>query len=140
MVVKSDHSIWFTDPPFGLLGHYEGTKAESELPQAIYRIDGDSGEASVVADDVLGPNGLCFSPDERLLYVVESRGIPHRKILAYDVTADGRGITNKRVLIDAGPAARPMACAATSTATCGAAGAWATSSSTACTCSRPTAS
>jgi gluconolactonase len=50
---------------------------------------------------VLGPNGLCFSPDERLLYVVESRGIPHRKILAYDVTADGRGITNKRVLIDA---------------------------------------
>ena len=101
VVVKSDHSIWFTDPPFGLLGHYEGTKAESELPQAIYRIDGDSGEASVVADDVLGPNGLCFSPDERLLYVVESRGIPHRKILAYDVTADGRGITNKRVLIDA---------------------------------------
>ena len=59
------------------------------------------------------------------LYVVESRGIPHRKILAYDVTADGRGSPNKRVLIDAGPAARPTACAATSTATCGAAGAWA---------------
>jgi gluconolactonase len=107
VVVKSDRSIWFTDPPFGLLGHYEGHKAESELPQAIYRIDGESGEATVVADDVLGPNGLCFSPDERLLYVVESRGIPHRRILAYDVAADGRSITNKRVLIDAGPGGTP---------------------------------
>jgi gluconolactonase len=107
VVVKSDGGIWFTDPPFGILGHYEGHKAESELPQAIYRIDGTSGEASVVADDVLGPNGLCFSPDERILYVVESRGIPHRRILAYDVREDGRAIGNKRVLIDAGPGGTP---------------------------------
>ncbi len=101
VVVKSDGSIWFTDPPFGILGHYEGHKAESEVAQAIYRIDGQSGEACVLADDVLGPNGLCFSPDERLLYVVESRGLPHRKILAFDVAANGREITGKRVLIDA---------------------------------------
>jgi gluconolactonase len=107
VVVRSDGSIWFTDPPFGLLGHYEGHKAEPELPQAVYRIDGASGEVTVVADDVLGPNGLCFSPDERLLYVVESRGVPHRKILAYDVSADGRAITGKRVLIDAGPGGTP---------------------------------
>ncbi|HEX6141375.1 MAG TPA: SMP-30/gluconolactonase/LRE family protein [Geminicoccaceae bacterium] len=101
VVVKSDGSIWFTDPPFGLLGDYEGHRAEPELGQAIYRIDGESGAATVVADDVLGPNGLCFSPDERILYVVESRGVPHRKILAYDVAPDGRSITGKRVLIDA---------------------------------------
>src|SRR5919106_1557988 len=102
VVVKSDGSIWFTDPPFGISGHYEGVRAEPELPQAVYRLDAD-GEASVVADDILGPNGLCFSPDERLLYVVESRGQPHRKILAYDVGADnGREISGKRVLIDAG--------------------------------------
>ena len=101
VVVKSDGSVWFTDPPFGILGHYEGHKAESEVAQAIYRIDGRSGEASVVADDVLGPNGLCFSPDERLLYVVELRGVPHRKILAFDVAANGREIAGKRVLIDA---------------------------------------
>jgi gluconolactonase len=107
VVVKSDGSIWFTDPPFGLLGHYEGHKAEPELPQAVYRIDGETGEASVVADDILGPNGLCFSPDERLLYVVESRGVPHRRILAYDVGGDGRTIANKRVLIDAGPGGTP---------------------------------
>jgi gluconolactonase len=101
VVVKSDGSIWFTDPPFGILGNYEGHKAEPELLQAVYRIDGETGEAEVVADDVLGPNGLCFSPDERILYVVESRGVPHRKILAYDVGANGRKIMNKRVLIDA---------------------------------------
>jgi gluconolactonase len=103
VVVKSDGSVWFTDPPFGILGHYEGHKAEPEVPQAVYRIDGETGAMTVVADDVLGPNGLCFSPDESILYVVESRGVPNRKILAYDVTANGREITGKRVLIDAGP-------------------------------------
>jgi gluconolactonase len=107
VVVKSDGSVWFTDPPFGILGNYEGFKSESEVPQAVYRIDGGTGEAAVVADDALGPNGLCFSPDERLLYVVESRGQPYRKILAYDVSADGRAIANKRVLIDAGPGGTP---------------------------------
>ncbi len=107
VVVKSDGSIWFTDPQFGILGNYEGHKAEAELPLAVYRIDGDSGEASIIADDILGPNGLCFSPDERILYIVESRGVPHRKILAYDVAGDGRAVTNKRVLIDAGPNGTP---------------------------------
>ena len=103
VVVKSDDSIWFTDPPFGIISHYEGHKAESEVAQNIYRIDGETGEASVVADDILGPNGLCFSPDETKLYVVESLGVPTRKILAYDVSANGRELTNKRLLIDAGP-------------------------------------
>lgn len=102
LVVKSDGSIWFTDPPFGIGGNYEGHKAEPELNQNVYRYDPDTGEASVVADDVLGPNGLAFSPDEQVLYIVESRGVPTRKVLAYDVTDDGRTIENKRVLIDAG--------------------------------------
>ncbi|MFO7482644.1 SMP-30/gluconolactonase/LRE family protein [Oceanibaculum nanhaiense] len=107
VVVKSDGSIWFTDPPFGIHGNYEGNKAEPEVPQAVYRIDGQTGQASIVADDVLGPNGLCFSPDERILYIVESRGQPYRKILAYDVTADGTAIRNKRVFVDAGPGGAP---------------------------------
>ena len=107
VVVKSDGSIWFTDQPFGILGNYEGHKATSELPQAVYRIDGATGEAHIVADDVLGPNGLCFSPDEKLLYVVESRGIPNRKILAFDVSPCGKAISGKRVLIDAGPGGTP---------------------------------
>jgi gluconolactonase len=88
---------------FGLLGNYEGYTAESEINPNVYRIDGNTGTATIVADDVLGPNGLCFSPDEKILYVVESRGVPNRKILAYDMSADGKTISNKRVHIDAGP-------------------------------------
>ncbi len=107
VVVKSDGSIWFTDPVFGILGHYEGHKSEPELAEAVYRIDGETSEVTRVADGIIGPNGLCFSPDERLLYVVESRGEPHRKILACDVGDDGRTIANRRVLIDAGPGGTP---------------------------------
>ena len=107
VVVKSDGSIWFTDPPFGILGDYEGHRAEPELPEAVYRIDGESGALTVLADGVAGPNGLCFSPDERRLYVVESRGEPHRRILAFDLTGDGRGLVDKKVLIDAGPDGTP---------------------------------
>ncbi len=107
VVVKSDGSVWFTDPPFGILGRYEGHKAEPEVGHAVYRVDGDSGALTIVADDILGPNGLCFSPDEQILYVVESRGEPYRKILAYDVADNGAEIRNKRVLIDAGPDGAP---------------------------------
>ena len=101
VIVASDGAIWFTDPVFGISGNYKGYKADPELPQNVYRIDGQTGEATVVADDVLGPNGLCFSPDESILYIVESRGEPTRKILAYDVV-DGVKLTGKRIHIDAG--------------------------------------
>jgi gluconolactonase len=103
VVVKSDGSIWFTDPTFGILGYYEGYKAEPELTQNVYRLDPQSGQATVLASDVLGPNGLCFSPDETKLYIVESRGIPNRKILAYDLIEAGTRIGAKRTLIDCGP-------------------------------------
>jgi len=102
VVVKSDGSIWFTDPIFGILGYYEGEKADPELPPSVYRIDGQTGETSIVADDIEGPNGLAFSPDESILYVVASRAQPTRKILAYDV-AGGTRLANPRVFIDAGP-------------------------------------
>ncbi|HEY3846088.1 MAG TPA: SMP-30/gluconolactonase/LRE family protein [Acetobacteraceae bacterium] len=102
VVVSSDGSIWFTDPVFGILGYYEGEKADPELPPSVYRIDGRTGEASVVADDVDGPNGLAFSPDESTLYVVASRAQPTRKIIAYDVVG-GTRLNNPRVFINAGP-------------------------------------
>ncbi len=102
VVVTRDGSIWFTDPPFGILGNYEGRIAAPEAPQAVYRIDAATGELAVVADDVQGPNGLAFSPDESILYVVESRATPTRLILAYDV-ADGARLAGKRTFIDAGP-------------------------------------
>jgi gluconolactonase len=103
VVVRADGSVWFTDPPFGILGNYEGHRAEPELGQHVYRIDPHTGELAVMARDLLGPNGLAFSPDERILYVVESRARPNRLILAFDVGADGRSLSNRRVFIDAGP-------------------------------------
>lgn len=72
VVVKRDGSIWFTDPPYGINTDYEGGKQKSELPANVYRLSPEDGELSVVAEDFEGPNGLCFSPDERLLYVTES--------------------------------------------------------------------
>lgn len=104
IVCKSDGSIWFTDPSFGILGWYEGARAEPELPTNVYRID-PSGAVSVVAEGINQPNGLAFSPDESILYIVESRSVP-RKILAYDVVG-GKKLANPRMLIDAGPKGTP---------------------------------
>jgi gluconolactonase len=101
VVIKSDGSIWFTDPDFGIGGFYEGEKAIPELPTNVYRIDGQTGAISVVAGEVGRPNGLAFSPDERVLYVVECAATP-RRLLAFDVSADGRSLANQRMFIDAG--------------------------------------
>src|SRR3569623_1095596 len=106
VVVKSDGSIWFTDPAFGILSNYEGEIAESELPRNVYRVDGKSGAMTVVADGINAPNGRAFSPDEKILYIVESRSEP-RRILAFDVAASGDKISNGRIVIDAGPGGTP---------------------------------
>jgi len=105
VVVARDGAVWFTDPPFGILGWYEGQMAESEIAPAVYRIDPHTGVASMVADDIAGPNGLAFSPDESILYVVASRARP-REILAYDVV-DGHRLAHGRTFIDAGPGGTP---------------------------------
>ena len=100
VVVKSDGSIWFTDPAFGISGDYEGNRADPELPQSIYRLDPATGGVALIDDSVPGPNGLAFSPDEKTLYVVASRAEP-REIVAYDVV-EGRA-SNRRTFINAGP-------------------------------------
>jgi gluconolactonase len=100
VVVKSDGSIWFSDPSFGILSHYEGHRAQPELPTNVYRVDGSTGETTVVADGIAMPNGLAFSPDERLLYIVESGSAP-RRIHAFDVVG-GKRLGASRIVIDAG--------------------------------------
>ncbi len=99
VVVKSDGTIWFTDPPFGISGDYEGDRAEAELPGGLYRLDPVTARATLLDDTVPGPNGLAFSPDEKTLYLVASRADP-REILAYDIRDDG-SIANRRTLINA---------------------------------------
>ncbi|HRD97542.1 MAG TPA: SMP-30/gluconolactonase/LRE family protein [Rubrivivax sp.] len=100
IVCARDGGIWFTDPPFGIMGWWEGEPATPELPHGVYRIDPVTGELVMVLADLQGSNGLAFSPDEQVLYVVESRATPHRRIWAYDV--QGARLSNKRLFVDAG--------------------------------------
>lgn len=103
VVVASDGAVWFTDPGYGIDGPYEGHKAEAELPRHVYRVDAATGEATVVADDFVRPNGLCFAPDESLMYIVDS-GISHggpAHIRVFQV--DGTRLRNGRVFADFRP-------------------------------------
>ncbi len=105
VVVKSDGSIWFTDPSYGILVDYEGGKAESEIGAChVYRIDGDTGEVTVVADDFEKPNGLAFSPDEKILYIADT-GESHKPngpkhIRALTVNGDGKSLSKSSVFAD----------------------------------------
>ncbi len=95
VVVKSDGSIWFTDPAYGIDSDYEGFKAESEIGACyVYRVDPSTGAIRVVADDFVRPNGLAFSPDERFLYIADT-GATHvpngpRHIRKFTISDDGR--------------------------------------------------
>jgi len=93
VVVKSDGSIWFTDPTYGIMGDHEGLRQESELRPAVYRVDPQSGQIRVVADDFDEPNGLCFSPDEKKFYVTDTGS--RSMIRVFDVTDDGRLVNGK---------------------------------------------
>jgi len=107
VVVRSDGTVWFTDPPYGILTDYEGHKAESEIGGChVYRFDPQTGDVTVVADDFVKPNGLAFSRDERQLFVADSGrshapDAPHH-IRAFDVTECGR-LKNGRVFATIDP-------------------------------------
>jgi gluconolactonase len=107
VIVKSDGTIWFSDPVYGIVTDYEGGKRESELPANLYRFDPRDGSLAIVADDFESPNGLCFSPDEHLLYVSES-GVPFasdplQHLRVFDVSADGARLSNARVFYKVDP-------------------------------------
>ncbi len=111
LVVASDGAVWFTDPPYGIASSVEGYKAKSELgANYVFRVDPQTGEPAIVADDFDKPNGLAFSPDEKILYIADSGAIlgahdpsfnaaaPHH-IRAFDVV-DGRRLANGRLFVD----------------------------------------
>jgi gluconolactonase len=106
LVVHSDGAIWFSDPGYGIMSNYEGHKAAFELPANVYRLDPNTRVATVVASDLEKPNGLCFSPNEKLLYIVDSAVPKHpdapRPIQVYDVV-DGVRLTNGRMFVNMSP-------------------------------------
>jgi gluconolactonase len=101
VVVKSDGSIWFSDPLYGLMNDYEGGHQSSEQPPALYRFEPNSGRIDAVAADFDGPNGLAFSPDEQLLYVAESgapgASEPRQHIRRFQVGSDGCSLSGGEI-------------------------------------------
>jgi gluconolactonase len=101
-VVHPDGGIWFTDPGYGSLSEYEGNKGTLEIKEAVYRIDPKTSQIAMVTDDLFKPNGLCFSPDYKTLYVADT-GASHypkapRNIRAYDVV-DGVKLARGREFV-----------------------------------------
>src|SRR5258708_22693902 len=96
IVVHPDGSIWFTDPPYGILGNYEGQQAKPELKEAVYRVDAKTAKIEMVTDAFDKPNGICFSPDYKKLYVCDT-GAP-RNIQVFDV-ADNK-LRNQKLFTD----------------------------------------
>jgi gluconolactonase len=92
IAVHPDGSIWFTDPTYGINGNYEGFKADKELKEAVYRVDSKTGQIEKLTEEMNGPNGICFSPDYKKVYVADTG--PGREIRVWDI--DGKTIRNSR--------------------------------------------
>ncbi len=95
LVVKSDGTIWFTDPPYGILSDREGAKRDSEMAgNFVFRFNPETRELEIMVDNMDRPNGIAFSPDETILYVADTGKA--KNMMAFDVAADGKTLTSKR--------------------------------------------
>ena len=104
LVVKSDGTIWFTDPPYGILSNREGTARESEIgANHVYKFDPATNKLTIASDKFDRPNGICFSPDESILYVADTGEA--RMMYACDVSADGKTISAPREFFAVRPGA-----------------------------------
>ena len=102
IIVHPDGGIWFTDPGYGILMNYEGAEARLEVKEAVYRIDGKTGKMEMVTDEMFKPNGLCFSPDYKKLYIADT-GATHypnapKNIKVWDI-ADSKSLKNGKQFV-----------------------------------------
>jgi gluconolactonase len=106
LAVHSDGAIWFTDPGYGIMSNYEGHRATFELPTNVYRLDPNTRDIAVVVGEMDKPNGICFSPDEKKLYIVDTGEPKHpgdpRPVRVYDVD-DGKRLKNGRMFANLAP-------------------------------------
>lgn len=117
IVVNPDGSVWFTDPTYGINGNYEGFRADKELKEAVYRVDPKSGQIEKVFDEMTGPNGICFSPDYKKVYIADTG--TGREVRVFDL--DGKTLRNgKRFVQFATGAADGMRCDVDGNLWCGA--------------------
>ena len=103
VVVKSDNSIWFSDNGAGTRGNYLGHTAPQELPFRVYRLDPATGAMTIAVGDMKRPNGLAFSPDEKLLYVIDTPAPDPRSIEVYEVVENGTKLAGRREFNSAEP-------------------------------------
>jgi gluconolactonase len=104
LVVKSDDTIWFTDPPYGILSNREGTARESEIgANHVYKFDPATNKLTIASDKFDRPNGICFSPDESILYVADTGEA--RMMYACDVSKDGQTVSPPREFFAVRPGA-----------------------------------
>jgi gluconolactonase len=106
IVVHPDGSVWFTDPPYGIIGNYEGFRAAKELKEAVYRVDPKTGQMDKITDEMTGPNGICFSPDYKKVYIADTG--TGREVRVWDI--DGKSVRNGKrfVQLDV-PGSAPLA-------------------------------
>jgi gluconolactonase len=108
IAVHPDGGIWFTDPIYGIRGYYEGFKGESEIKEAVYRVDGKTGQMDKVTDDLNEPNGICFSPDYKKIYICDTG--TGREVRVYDIDGNNKLHNGKRFVQFATGAADGIRC------------------------------